>query len=126
MTAGIKKKAVPLEDQEQIALADWLRTQKIKFYAIPNGGYRYALEALKFKRMGAMAGVPDICIPIPSGVYHGLYIELKRRIGGVISDNQQSWLEFLNETGYYARVAYGFDEAREIVLSYLALTKPAA
>ncbi len=114
----------PSEAIEQIKLATWLSKQGIKFYAIPNGGYRNLLEALKFKRMGTMPGVPDLCIPIPAGSYHGLYIELKRQKGGKLSDNQKYWLEFLRDKGYKAEVGNGFEEAREIVLQYLRLIKP--
>lgn len=117
---------IPSEDQEQIKLATWLTKQGIKFYAIPNGGLRRLSEAVKFKRTGVQSGVPDICVPLPSGSYHGLYIELKRAKGGKLSDNQVYWLSFLREKGYYAECAHGFDEAREIVTHYLSLTKPAA
>lgn len=119
-------KTVPTEDQEQIMLATWMTKQGIRFYAIPNGGSRNLIEAIKFKRCGVMPGVPDICVPIPSGSYHGLYLELKRVKGGKVSDNQKYWLEFLREKAYYAEVAAGFDEAKEIILYYLSLTKPAA
>lgn len=76
--------------------------------------------------MGVSPGVPDVCIPIPSGSYHGLYIELKRTKGGKVSDHQKDWLAFLTEKGYYAQVANGFEEARNIVLHYLSFTRPAA
>jgi hypothetical protein len=65
-------------------------------------------------------------VPVPSGRYHGLYIELKRQKGGKTSQNQLDWLNYLREKGYYAEVAHGFDEAREIVLHYLSLTPKAA
>ncbi|MFI5405448.1 MAG: VRR-NUC domain-containing protein [Nitrososphaerales archaeon] len=103
-----------------------MTNQGIRFYAIPNGGKRNLMEAIKFKRMGTMSGVPDLCIPIPSGSYHGLYLELKRVKGGKVSENQKYWLEFLREKGYQAFVANGFEEAKEIILYYLSLTKPAA
>lgn len=126
MTRNVRLKSVPTEDQEQIMLATWLAKQGIRFYAVPNGGHRNMLEALKFKRMGVSAGIPDLCIPIPSGTYHGLYIELKRVKGGKVSAYQSDWLLFLREKGYYAEVAHGFDEAREMVLHYFSFTKPAA
>lgn len=126
MTRIVKLKAVPTEDQEQIMLATWLTKQGIRFYAIPNGGQRNLFEALKFKRMGLSPGIPDLCIPIPSGSYHGLYLELKRMSGGKVSDNQAEWLDFLREKGYQAQVAKGFEEARAIILDYLSLTKPVA
>jgi hypothetical protein len=84
------------------------------------------LEAMKLKRMGVSPGIPDLCIPIPSGGYHGLYIELKREKGGKVSANQSDWLAFLTEKGYYAHVAKGFEEAKEMVLHYFSFTRPAA
>lgn len=120
------RNVTPTEEYEQIRLATWLTKQGIKFYAIPNGGKRSLQEGIKFKRSGVQPGVPDIAIPLASGAYHGLYIELKRTEGGRVSEHQQEWLNFLNDNGYYAQVAYGFDEAKEIVIYYLSLTKPAA
>ena len=46
-------------------------------YHIPNGGRRDAKEAAHLKRQGVRAGVPDLCLPVPRGGFHGLYIELK-------------------------------------------------
>lgn len=120
------KNMTPLEDYEQIRLATWLTREGIRFYAIPNGGKRNLVEALKFKRSGVQPGVPDVCIPIPSGSYHGLYIELKRVIGGKVSQSQSEWLAFLREKGYYAQVAKGFEEAKEMVEHYFSFTRPAA
>lgn len=117
--------ALPTEDQEQTKLATWLTKSNIPFYAIPNGGKRDMLEAVKFKRTGVQAGVPDICVCKASGSYHGLYIELKRKKHGKVSENQLYWLALLREHGYYAEVAHGFEEAREMVLHYLSLNQVA-
>lgn len=130
MTRTVKKlKAAtpPKEDQEQILLATWLDKQGIKYYAIPNGGYSLNLfQALKLKRMGLKSGAPDLCIPLAIKPYHGLYIELKRVKGGKVSELQQDWLNYLNEAGYLAEVAYGFEHAKEIVLRYLNTMPKAA
>ena len=117
---------VPTEDQEQIKFCVWMEKNGIRFYAIPNGGKRNLLEAVKFKRMGVKSGVPDICLPFPSGRYFGAYLELKRIKGGKVSDNQLEWLAFLRSNGYYAEVANGFEEARKFVLHYLSLMPIAA
>lgn len=114
---------VPSEAQEQIKLAVWLTQKGIRFTASANGGKRNLMEALKFKRMGLSPGFPDIEVPLPSGSYHGLYIELKRQKGGKLSLNQIEWLNYLTEKGYYAVSAKGFDEAKEIVLHYLSLNQ---
>jgi hypothetical protein len=115
---------IPTEEQEQIKLATWMTLKGIRFYAIPNGGKRSLTEGVKFKRSGVKSGVPDLCIPQPSGSYHGLYIELKRVKGGKLSETQIEWLNFLREKGYYADVAKGFDEAKEIITHYLSLSDP--
>jgi VRR-NUC domain len=112
-------KVIPTEDQEQAKLCTWMTQNGIRFFAIPNGGHRNKLEAFKFKRCGVQPGIPDLCIPIPSKSYHGLYIELKRISGGKLSDVQIEWLTFLRLKGYYADVAYGFEEAKKIIISYL-------
>lgn len=117
---------VPSEDAEQAMFVAWMKLKGIRYYAIPNGAFKSMREALKFKATGLISGVPDICIPIPSGDYHGLYIELKRKKGGVVSKNQAEWLNFLRAQGYYADIAKGFDEARDIVALYLAFTPRAA
>jgi len=111
----------PTELDEQIRLCVWLDRAGIKYYAIPNGGWRSAGEAVKFKLSGVKPGVPDLCIPLPVSHYHGLYIELKRVIGGKVSDVQGEWLNYLQSKGYFAVVAKGFDEAKGIVEYYLSL-----
>jgi|SRR5579862_3876897 len=113
------KVLVPKEDQEQIVVATWLSKNNIPFYHIPNGGRRNMLEAIKFKRMGVKAGIPDICVPVARKGYHGLYCELKRRSGGVISEQQAYWLEELRLQGYYVFVSNGADDAITKVKTYL-------
>ena len=120
------KSKLPTEEQEQIKLVVWLTGKGIKHFAIPNGGKRSLSEGVRFKRCGVKKGVPDLCIPIPSGSYHGLYIELKREEGGRLSEEQMHWLAFLNDQGYYAQVARGFEEAKIIVLEYFDMTPQAA
>ena len=108
----------PTEHQEQTLLCVWMTKANIVHFAIPNGGLRSTLEGFKFKREGVKSGVPDIFIPTPMGDYHGLFIELKRKQGGRISEYQRYWLDYLNSQGYLAKVACGFDEAKAIVETY--------
>jgi hypothetical protein len=121
MRSTWKKKEPPKEDLEQIRLATWLDKKGILFYAVPNGGRRYLLEAVKFKRMGVKSGVPDLCIPLPTKSHHGLYIELKRKSRSATSDNQLYWIERLKKNGYAAHIAKGADEAIKIVCDYLGI-----
>lgn len=115
----------PTELYEQIMLCTWLDKMGIRYYAIPNGGWRTPGEAIKLKRSGVKAGVPDICIPYPVEPYHGLYIELKRVVGGKVSDTQLNWIDFLRSQGYMAVISRGFDEAKANVQYYLSHRKGA-
>jgi len=91
----------------------------IRFYAIPNGGKRDIREAIKFKRCGVQCGIPDLCIPFPSKSYHGLYIELKRKVKSKVSESQQEWIDYLNKKGYFSAICYGFEEAQKTIMWYL-------
>lgn len=76
--------------------------------------------------MGVSKGFPDIEVPWPSGGFHGFYVEMKPVEGGKIQPEQLEWLAYLRDKGYYAEVAHGFEQAKEMFLYYLSLTKPAA
>lgn len=116
---------VPSEAQEQKALFEWAEWVKGKYpamammYHIPNGGSRNPIEAHNLKAQGVRPGVPDICIPVPNSVHHALYIELKRRKGGRVSDDQRGWINALNRVGNKAVVCRGWEEARDVILEYL-------
>ncbi len=48
-----------------------------------------------------------------------LFIELKRKIGGKVSQEQADWINALNKCfGVVAVVARGFDHAKEIIDAY--------
>jgi hypothetical protein len=129
---GFKREArmpineTPLEEQEQMRLSAWLTRRGIRHTASANAGKRTIQAGRKLKLMGMSPGFPDITIPIPSGGYHGLYIELKREKGGHPTYEQLDWITFLRMKGYFADFAYGFEEAKQIVCKYLALTPEAA
>ena len=112
------------ESLEQQALFQWamLSISSIPelelLHHIPNGGKRNAREAARLKKEGVRAGVPDIFLPVPRKKYNGMYIELKAKVGR-LSDNQKWWIERLEQQGYYCQVCYGWEAARNVILSYL-------
>ena len=59
------------EEQEQMQVIAWARLMARKdsalkmLFHIPNGGKRGKLEAIRFKKMGVLAGVPDLFLPAP-------------------------------------------------------------
>lgn len=117
----VKPKAdvIPTEAFEQIRFVAWLKKEGYWVCGSANGGYRNYFEAAKFKRMGVAAGFPDIFVPLPTPSYHGFLLEMKRQKGGKLSALQVEWLQYLREKGYFAEVAYGFDEAKELFLNYV-------
>lgn len=83
--------------------------------------------AVKAKRQGMVKGVPDLFLPIPrdssQGIhfadYFGLFIELKRKIGGKVSPEQKMFMAALEDQGYMCKVCYGADDAIETIKKYL-------
>lgn len=120
-----KKDNSPLEATEQEMLFRWMEYAKgahpelALCFAIPNGGSRNVREGHNLRLQGVKAGVPDMCLPVPKGRYGALYIELKRRSGGRVSEEQKAWIAALNRAGNRAVVCKGFDEARDEILRYL-------
>lgn len=73
----------PREHDLQVACVRWFRFSYPKYrellWAIPNGAVlkKGGHEWGKLKAEGAMAGVADLFLMLPSGEYHGLFIEMK-------------------------------------------------
>lgn len=89
-------------------------------YAVPNQkGTRHAVDVMKLAAQGVTPGVPDICVDVPAGAYHGLRIEAKRASGGKPSPEQLEQIAHRKRMGYQALVAAGFDEMRLVTKQYL-------
>lgn len=78
------------------------------------------------RTVGVKAGVPDIFLPIRRGRFMGLWIELKRPVSiekkvkaGKPSKEQLDWKDHLLSEGYGVYVAYGWVDARDIIVDYL-------
>ena len=114
------------EDAEQATLMSWAAMQTGKYpelamlFHIPNGGRRNAAEAARFKAEGVKAGVPDLFLPVARCGKHGLWIEMKRREGGRVSEHQSEWIQQLREQGYGVEVCYGWEEASKVLLGYMS------
>jgi hypothetical protein len=90
-------------------------------HAIPNGGGRSARQGADLKAEGVKGGVADVCLPVPRGKHHGLYIEMKKA-KGVPSDVSKEQLEFgkfVLARGYVWIVCFGWQQAAKIVQLYL-------
>ena len=91
-------------------------------YAIPNGSNKSIATAMKFKREGLRSGVPDICLPVARGKYHGLYMEFKRTPKLKLADNQVEWASKLSGQDFFVATVASRDTAIAVVKRYLDLT----
>ena len=116
------KPLIPTESQEQCAVIKWADAQPEicgRLMSIPNGANKSPATAAKFKREGLRPGVPDLFLPIAKHEYHGLWIEMKRRKGGKLSDAQKMWIEILRYEDYAAYCCEGADEAISTIKKYM-------
>ena len=90
-------------------------------FHIPNESVGGQGWLVRNRQMGVKSGVPDLMLPIPARGYHGMFIEMKTK-NGRLSNDQKRWLDILNTFGYLAVVAYGWEDARCQILSYLGVS----
>lgn len=120
------KYAMRSEDTEQIQVVQWAiwnmnRYPELKWlHHCPNGGSRNRAEAVKLKQMGVKAGVADLCLPYPKGIYVGLYVEMK------FGDNRQQetqkeFLADMAEAGHFVVTCYSAEEAVNVIEEYCNL-----
>lgn len=115
----------PSESAEQQCLFRWAAVMRARLpelallYHVPNEGKRSQATGGRMRAEGLKKGVPDICLPVPRGNCHGLYIELKRQRGGRTSPEQREWIDALNAQGYRACVCCGWEDAAMEIEKYL-------
>jgi len=112
------------EDTEQQAVVQWAKTAAghcaaLKLlHHIPNGGSRNKKEASKLKRMGVLAGVPDLHLPVARAGYNGLYIEMKYGDGRLLA-SQKEFLIMAAHFNNYCAVCYTAEDAVAVLQNYL-------
>lgn len=118
------------EAQHQSAVIAWANhpatlkkyPEMARLFHVPNGGSRNKLEAHNLKLQGVKPGVPDLFLPASRGGFHGLFIEMKSE-NGRLSEYQKDWVSYLSGARYIAKVAYGANDAIEMLKWYLNLSK---
>ena len=110
------------ETDEQIAVIEYCDVKRIPIYHIANEGKRTRYTGSLLRLLGMRKGVPDLCIPLPRGKYHGFYIEMKSEAGKVTKE-QTKWLKLLKNNGYATAICYGADEAINKIAAYMRLER---
>lgn len=110
------------ETLEQIAVFDWIRCHKNIFpyaFHIPNEGKRSKIMGKILQRMGMRAGISDIFVAIPTGKFHGLWIELKAGTNKA-TPLQLQFLKDMARKNYATSVCHGSKHAIQTIEDYIA------
>lgn len=91
----------------------------MRIFAIPNGEARSRTVGARLKLEGVSPGVPDLFVP-----EWGLWIEMKRASGGVVSAVQKDWHRYLRDIGQRVIVAHGCKDAMRQVQVLIAGGSP--
>lgn len=84
-------------------------------FAVPNGGTRNKLEAIKLKATGLIPGVSDLIVLLPSKC---LFVEVKTEIGKQ-SDVQKIFQSKVNALGFDYHLVRSLDDFKSILLPLL-------
>lgn len=133
------------EHSQQVALFAWAALNVGKYpqlaymFAIPNGFFGSAEQKAKMKAEGLRTGVCDVFLPTPirkrdyQGFgedwkygYHGCFIEMKiekyrNHKDGGCSETQIDFINHVVHEGYYCKVCYNWEEARDILIKYIEI-----
>lgn len=116
------------EARHQQAVIKWSQQPAVRnawpelalLHHIKNETTEGAKQVAVDRAMGVKKGVPDLCLPVPRGRYHGLYIEMKTETGRTTAA-QGWWGEKLLEQGYMFEVCHGWQSAVRVLQWYLNL-----
>jgi hypothetical protein len=106
---------IPSEHYEQALVVQWFRRQHpgVLIHSIPNGGARSMATAAALKVEGTVKGIPDLFIPA-----WRLWVEMKRKKGGVLSPDQKEIIEYLKRVHYSVIVGKGAEDAKQQISAY--------
>ena len=125
------KDAPPKEHAEQVVVVKWFyhysKTIGVDYrqlVAVPNGQilFRFANNpnaVLSYLHAEGMRdGMLDLVLFVPKWDFHGMLCEMKRRVGGKVSDDQNEMAAVLRKAGYHCIVAPGADIAIARIKAY--------
>lgn len=116
------------EYQECVAFREWLDYHHLMYSHIPNNtfsgyyrgqkAYKNVNQLRKLYALGVHRGVPDYIIIAPKAL---LFVEMKKKKGGRVTEDQEKWIGALKKIGegVDAAVCCGADQAIEFVSKFL-------
>lgn len=118
------------EDQLQIAVSTYLKLQYPGVvFTFDASGFRLSRGmAARSKKMRSEDKIPDMLIMEPRGEHHALLLELKatniyKKDGTLLKNEhveaQARTLEKLRKKGYFAVFVQSFDEAQQVIDTYM-------
>jgi hypothetical protein len=124
----MNKIKVPSERSEQQALVKWARLHRLPLVSIPNEGKRSPSNGANLALAGLSSGFPDLLLPKARGGYFGLILELKQNRKYRPSEmktktwlNQIEWIKYLNDEGFCAQFAFGWEQGMKVIEKYMSL-----
>jgi hypothetical protein len=114
------------ESRIQQRCVEWFRYSfpRVLIASFPNGVYIGGTPVQRARRWnllkaeGAMPGIPDLMICMPSMKYHALFIEMKTE-KGKLSENQKIVHAMLINEGYAVKVCRSFEEFTITIKKYM-------
>jgi len=117
------------EHDDQVLFIQWLKAQgywdRYGIFAIINGipligTLKQRSKIINYmKAEGMRPGVSDLLFAIARGGYHGMFLELKRESGGILSNEQKEFIKIIEAAGYFSAIAAGLEEAVTITETYI-------
>jgi hypothetical protein len=123
---------IPKEGEEAVNLLKWAQVIRHNgtpladlLIMIPNGAIlagdakHRAMQMARMKRQGFKVGTFDYFLAIPTPLFHGLWLELKRTHRGRVSDAQREFDAWMQEQHYATAICEGWEAAAKTILGYL-------
>lgn len=116
----------PSEDDIQEACVNWFRlqykTHSGLLFSVPNGARTSISVARRLVRTGLLKGVPDLFLAVSRGVYHGLFIEMKRP-DNYAKPHQREKIAELEAQGYLVMICKSLEEFMRVIEFYFSQKK---
>lgn len=96
----------------QVAIHGWLeKTFDCEVVAVPNGGSRGRMEAIRFKAEGVQAGHPDLIVYAPGAVVRHLEVKTDK---GALTSSQKTFLPRLAKLGFTTAVVRSLTDVQQL------------